>query len=137
MAEMIRISGLRELNAALKRADVELPKKVRLSLNDATEGIADDAGRHFPQRSGRGARSYKARSTRTAARVVMGGAKARYVPWMDFGGQGRVAGRPAKRPFIRTGRYLFPALERRRPEYLADLERVLVEVAVEAGFEAG
>lgn len=136
MAEVIRISGLRELNAALKRADVELPKKVRISLNAATDGIAAEAARHFPRVSGRGAATYKSRSTRTASRVAMGGTKARYVPWMDFGGQGRIKGRPAHRPFIRTGRYLFPALERKRPQFVADLERVLVEVAVEAGFEA-
>lgn len=135
MAETIRITGLRELNAALKRADTELPKRVRIALNEGAEIVAKGAASVVPRRTGRAAASYKARSTRTAARVAMGGARARYVPWLDFGGKtGR--GKSVERTFYKDGRYLFPTLARKRPEVEEKLLAALVGVAEDAGFEA-
>lgn len=134
MAESIRIDGLRELNAALKRADTELPKRVRLELNDAIAELAKEVAGRFPRRSGRAAGSVRPRSTRTAARLAMGGARAPYAAWLDFGGAvGRK--RSVRRRFYQSGRYLWPTFAKRKPDILARLERALVEVAREAGFD--
>lgn len=127
----IQITGLRQMNKALKQVDTDLPKGTRLALNEGATIVADEARPHVPRRTGRAAATYRARSTRTAARVAIGGAKAPYVPWLDFGGTANTA----KRQFIKSGRYLFPALERKRPEVLAALERAVVAVVEGAGLD--
>lgn len=127
----IQITGLRELNKALKQVDRDLPKGTRLALNEGAAVVAREASSHVPRRTGRAASTYRARSTRTASRVAIGGAKARYVPWLDFGGTANTA----KRQFIKSGRYLFPALERKRPEVLAALEHAVVAVVEGSGLD--
>lgn len=133
MAETVRITGLRELNAALKRADEDLPKQVRVALNAASEDLVSQTRSRVPKKSGRAARSYKTAATRTAARVRVGGRTARYVPWLEFGGEGRRSGRPSKRPFIREGRYLYPQLRRMRPQFEKDLIEAIGGVVRSAG----
>jgi hypothetical protein len=130
----IKITGLKELNKALKKGSAELPKKVRLALNDAASDIAKGAADKVPKRTGKAASTYKARSTRTASRVVMGGSKAPYTPWLDFGG--RVGkNKSVVRKFYSDGRYLFPTLGKQKPEFSEKLLKLLVEIAKEAGFE--
>lgn len=134
MSEAIRITGIRELNKALRQINKDLPKRTRLAFNEGAEIVAQEAAAHVPVRTGRAKSTYRARSSQREARVAIGGAKARYVPWLDFGGRtGR--GRTAVRPFYKKGRYLFPALDRRRPEILAKLEEGVVGLVEEAGLE--
>lgn len=135
MAETVTITGLRELNAALRRVDSELPKGIRLALNAASEELVRQASAKVPKRSGRAAASYKTAATRTAARVRVGGARARYVPWLEFGGEGRRPGRPATRPFISEGRYLYPTLRKMRPDFERGLLEAISEVAATAGLD--
>jgi hypothetical protein len=130
----IQITGLRELNKALKQVDADLPKQTRLALNEGAAIVADEARSKVPRRTGRAASTYRARSTRTAARVAIGGAKAKYVPWLDFGGR-TGPDKSVHRQFIKSGRYLFPALERKRPEVLAKLEKAVVAVVEGAGLD--
>jgi hypothetical protein len=108
---------------------------LRVALNQAAELLVDETRPKIPKVTGAAARSLVARSTRTAARVGVGGPKAPYYPWLDFGGQGRIAGRPAAREFIREGRYVYPTLREIRPEIEAKLQRALVAVARDAGLE--
>jgi hypothetical protein len=135
MAErMVHVTGLTELNRALRKVDTELPKRVRVALNGAAEDIAVGARSQVPRRSGRAAATYKARSTRTAARVAMGSARAPYVPWLDFGGK-TGKGRSVSRPFYKEGRYLFPTLRKQRPQFEDKLLDAVMGVAKDAGFE--
>lgn len=130
----IKITGIKELNKVLRKGSADLPKKVRLALNDAASDIVKGAAAKVPKRSGKAAASYKVRSTRTAARVIMGGNKAPYTPWLDFGG--RVGpNKSVERKFYTDGRYLFPTLAKQKPEFTEKLLKLLVEIAVEAGFE--
>jgi hypothetical protein len=130
----IKITGIKELNKALRKGSADLPKKVRLALNEASADIAKGAAAKVPKRTGRAAASYKVRSTRTAARIVMGGNKAPYTPWLDFGGHvGK--NKSVERKFYTDGRYLFPTLAKQKPEFTEKLLRLLVEIAAEAGFE--
>ncbi len=131
----IRVEGLREFQRALRSMDNDLPKQIRVILNDATGIVVAYAQPRIPRKTGRAAASVKARSSQREARVAVGGNRAPYYPWLDFGGQGRVAGRPAPRPFIREGRYLYPALTVKRQEVTDVMSRGIAALAERAGLE--
>ena len=65
----------------------------------------------------------------------MGGQKAPYMPWLDFGGEGKRRGRPAARPFIREGRYVYHALAVRKVEITQIMADGMAELARTAGLE--
>ena len=132
MTAEVRITGLRDFQRGLKEMDSDLPKALRLGLNDAADIIVSDARPRIPRRSGRAKGSVKARSTQKAARVVGGGNRAPYYPWLDFGGQ--IPSGP-RRPFLKDGRYIYNAYFRNRGEFRELLEENLVKVAKQAGLE--
>lgn len=130
--EAIHIVGFRELSRGLKRMDGELPKMLRLMANDAAQLVVDEAAKQVPVKSGAARKSIKVASTRTAARVQAGSKKVPYFGFLEFGGS--VGPRKSsKRPFIREGRYLWPAIIRRREDIQAELERGIRKVAEAAG----
>lgn len=135
METRIAVGGLAGLNRGLRAIDKEAPKALRVALNEAATLLVDRAKPDVPSVTGAARRSMVARSTRTSARVAVGGRKAPYFPWLDFGGQGRVKGRPAARPFIREGRYIYPTLRRIRPEIEAQLQESISAVIRRAGLE--
>lgn len=136
MDAAIRVDGLREFTRDLKRLDDELPKAVRLALNEAGELVIGEAKPRVPTLTGRARGSMRAASTRTAVRVRAGGRRAPYYPWLDFGGRvGRR--RSVHRPFIKSGRYLFDAYfdlagSGRFQEVMTE---ALLDVARQAGIE--
>lgn len=131
----IKIDGLRDLQRALKQADGESQKRLRLVLNKAADLVVDDASSHVPRGpSGNARASLKARSGQREAVAVAGGRKAPYYPWLDFGGRvGR--NRSVERRFIKSGRYLYPAWSDNRQKILTLLADEIVEVAKSAGLE--
>jgi hypothetical protein len=130
----IGIQGLSEFNRGLRRLDTEAPKGLRVALNGVT-GILIDATRpKIPRRTGNAAASLKAKSTRTSARVSVGGRKARYYPWLDFGGKTGI-NRSVDRPFYSDGRYLYPTLAEIRPKIETALVEALADVARNAGLD--
>jgi hypothetical protein len=131
----INIKGIRELQRALKTADSNLPKQLRVALNKASNEVIDYAQGVMPRKTGRAVGSLKARSSQREARVGLGGKRAPHAPWLDFGGQGRVAGRPAPRPFRKEGRYVYRGLELRRDRITEIMNDGLHELAREAGLE--
>lgn len=136
MEQAIRIDGLAQFSRNLKKVDAELPKALRKALNDAADLVVTDAKARVPKRTGKAAGSIKAASTRTAVRVKAGGVRAPYYQWLDWGGR---VGRKKKtvRPFIKEGRYLYPAYFHLRDSGRIQqvLERSLLEVAQQAGVE--
>ncbi|MEV4212917.1 HK97 gp10 family phage protein [Micromonospora sp. NPDC049662] len=134
MADKIRVTGLREFQAQLRAMDAGLPKQLRLALNEAADEIIDYAGPRFPRRSGAAAASLKARSSQRVARIALGGRRAPYAPWLDFGG--RVGpGRSVVRPYIRGGRYVYKGLEVRRDRVTEIMSAALTALARDAGLE--
>jgi hypothetical protein len=132
--EPIKITGLAEFNRDLRKLDAELPKVLRLAHNEAAQLIVDYARPRVPTKTGRAAASIKAKSTRTETRVSGGSKRASYYPWLDFGG--RVGPkRSVHRPFIKQGRYLYPALGANYDKFVALLEEKLIDVARQAGVE--
>lgn len=133
--EQIRIDGLKEFQKALRGIDRDLPKQVRVIFNEATGLVIDWAVPRIPKRSGRAAGSVKARSSQREARVAIGGRRAPYMPWLDFGGEGKRKGRPSARPFIRKGRYLYAGLDATRDDVEQVMIKGLADLAASAGLE--
>jgi hypothetical protein len=130
----IRIEGLAQFSRALRKLDADAPKGLRLAFNEAADVVIARVRPKVPTLSGRARRSVKAKSTRTQARVAVGGPSAPYFPWLDFGG--RVGRRKRTvRPFIKEGRYLFPGLSESHREVQAVLERALSGVVRSSGLE--
>jgi hypothetical protein len=135
MSAKIEISGLREFQRSLRQMNANLPKQIRLIFNKALDLVVDYARPRFPRKTGRAAGSLKTRSSQREARVALGGARAPYAPWLDFGGQGRVKGRPPHRPFIKGGRYVYRGLEVNRGKITDVMSEGLTELARGAGVE--
>lgn len=135
MPERITITGLREFQAHLRSMDAGLPKMLRIVLNDASGVVIDWARPRIPSRTGRARGSLKARSSQRESRVAIGGARAAWVPWLDFGGEGKRKGRPPARPFLREGRYLYQGLKVKRAEVTEIMSAGLTQLAKDAGLD--
>lgn len=135
LIEPIRIDGLRDLQRALKQADGESQKKLRLVLNRAADIVIDDARGLVPRGpSGNARASLKAKSGQREAVAVGGSRKAEYYPWLDFGGRvGR--NRSVERRFIKEGRYLYPSWSKNRKRILETMADEITEVARAVGLE--
>lgn len=130
----IEVHGLREFRRNLRRMDRNLPKGLRTAGNKAAEVVVKHAKPKVPRRTGRAAGSVRAASTTSAARVAGGGARVPYYPWLDFGG---AVGRnnSVKRPFYKTGRYIWKSFAEHKAQVQDELLEALVEVAESAGVE--
>lgn len=134
MQAKIAVEGLAEFNRGLRKLDSEAPKQLRIALNGAAELLVKRTRPRVPSRSGNARASMKAQSTRTSARVSVGGRKAPYFPWLDFGGRtGR--NKSVVRPFYTDGRYVFVTLRDIGPEIQRSLEDGIAQVARNAGLE--
>jgi hypothetical protein len=132
----IKIQGLREFQAAMRAVDKELPKELRLMFNDVVKIVADAARPMVPSRTGTAAGSIKPQSTQRMGQVKAGGGRAKYYPWLDFGGSvGRQ--KSVHRPFLKTGRYLFVAYKAHKPAIEAKTAAGIMELVRKSGLEAG
>lgn len=129
----VSVVGLAQLNKGLRAIDSQAPKELRLALNEAAQLLVDRTRPKIPVVTGAARRSLVARSTRTSARVAVGGKKAPWFPWLDFGGEGKRPGRPSARPFLGEGRYVYPTLRQIRPQIEAQLQESLSRVVRNAG----
>jgi hypothetical protein len=134
MADAIAIDGLNQFVRNLKALDRDLPKALRIAFNEAADVVVQDARPRIPTLTGKARGSVKARSTQTASRVVGGGNRAPYYPWLDFGGRvGRR--RSVHRPFLKYGRYIYASWYANQPRYVRLLEDALLDAAASAGIE--
>lgn len=151
----IKIVGLRDFQASLRRVDRDLPKQLRVIFNEAAEIVAVDARRKVPVRSGRAKATVKALSQQRKGIVQGGGPRAPYYPWLDFGGtvgRGRTgrggvlsaAGRAdfgtagsVSRPFYKAGRYIYPSYKRHQEDVMDIAAAGMVELAHRAGLGVG
>lgn len=132
--DQVRIQGLAQFRRALRQLDASLPRTLRVAMNEAAALLIRKAQPLVPRVTGKAANSMKVRSSQAAVRVAVGGNKAPYFPWLDFGGR---VGRndSARRPFITEGRYLYPTLRANRSEFDEVLEEALKGAARNAGIE--
>jgi hypothetical protein len=136
-SDRITIRGIKELQRALKRMDADLPKLLRVTFNEASALVINYAEARMPSVTGAARASLKARSSQREARVALGGRKAPYAPWLDFGGQGRVAGRPPARPFQREGRYVYAGLRAENDRITDMMDKALHDLITSSGLEEG
>lgn len=134
MEAKISVTGLAEFNRGLRQLDSEAPKALRVALNEAADTLIQATTPLIPRRSGAAAGSLKAKSTRTSARVSVGGRQAPYYPWLDFGGSTGPR-KSVVRPFYKKGRYLYVTLEKVRPQIEEVLRRKITDVARNAGLQ--
>lgn len=135
MIDPIKIDGLDRFVRNLRTLDADLPKTLRKAQNDAADLVVQWARPRVPRRTGRAARSIRAASTARATRVREGGKRVPYMPWLDFGGQGRTKGHPAKRPFVKEGRYVWAGLAANRDQVGKVVTGALLDAARSAGVE--
>lgn len=111
----VKVKGLRDLQAALKATEDGLQKELRVALNRAADLVASGAARRVPVKTGRARASLRAQSSQREAKVVGGSKKAAYYGWLEFGGRiGR--DKATRRPFVKGGRYLWPAYAAQRAQ---------------------
>jgi hypothetical protein len=121
----------RAAQRALRGFSRDLEKEVRREMRLIARVVRDDARAAVPRGSGRG--GHMASGIRSGAdgivpyvsRARSGGRgnKLAGLPWLDHGGQ-----RPrdnSARPFIREGRYLFPAVDRGRERAVRDMNAIV------------
>lgn len=119
MSVTVKVEGLRELRAALGKADRNAPKALDRALKDAAQLVVNDAKRRIPlgpPAGGHVRSSVRSAKVSHGVEVRAGGARYPYYMWLEFGG--RVGRRHAtKRDRVKSGRYL-------RPAFLARQKRV-------------
>lgn len=132
--EPVRVDGLRDLQRQLKAAENASPTMLRLALNDVSQIVVNVARPRIPTLTGTARSTLRAASTATSARVSVGGTKAPYYPWLDFGG---AVGRhkSIRRPFIRSGRYIYPAYSQEHTNIMRLLEKRVSQVITNAGLD--
>lgn len=140
LVDPIRVEGLREFTKACKAADETTGPMIKGVLNDGINIVLNHARPRVPARTGVARGSMKAKSTAREARIVAGGNKAPYYPWLDYGGRvGRGRTGPntgsVNRPFYGGGRYLYPAYSATRDEVAAVMQDGLVDLGKSIGLE--
>lgn len=135
--EVIRITGLRELRTELRGMDRRLPREIRKAGNEAVAIVVSSAKPRVPvgpARGGHASSSIRGASTQSSVGVAEGGARYRYMPWLDFGGTiNRHTGHPTHRPYIKKGRYIWAAFADHRRRVLDGYQRALADAARRAG----
>lgn len=136
----VQVTGLKDVQTAVARVDREAPNVLKNAFKEIAQETVRAAVGDVPHRTGAAARSYRPRATRRGASVAMGGPKAPYAPWLDWGGstkvdptggsQGRVY-----RPFEPKGRYLYPNLVDNLEQIQEDVAVALNRVMAQYGLE--
>lgn len=127
----IQVSGIRGLRAALKAAEGHLPSELRKGLNEVANIIVVDARPHIPvgqdRHPGRLAGALRARSTQTAAQVVLGTARTPYAQAIYWGTGPRAGQRGPHN--IKAHQVMHESFERQKPAIANTLRAVLDRIA--------
>jgi len=149
MTEIVKIEGLADFQAALRRMDGQSQKMLRVVLNEAAEIVAEAAKKKAPEKTGALRNSIRATSQQRYAVVSGGSSRVPYFGFIDYGGTvGRarsseryrfakrkgLAGARAVREFIPTGRILYPAFLANEAEVRKAMEQGLTKLARDVGF---
>lgn len=138
----VKVSGLREVVAAMKQADADIPKRLREYLLPIARMVASGASAKVERDTGAAAGSLTARAGQRGASVAFGGSSAPHYPWLDFGGSVGRGHRPGvpwsgsvRRDFIKGGRYVYPTIEEHREEIGEAVLDAVARAATDAGLE--
>ncbi len=108
-------ASLTAFRNALKGIDTGAPKVLRKGLRQASKIITDEARTRMPRKTGKARSSLKPRASSDKASLEMGGAKAPYFGFLDYGNKVRAMGGVGRgdsvpRDFKPKGRYVYPAI---------------------------
>lgn len=135
MADFVRteVHGVRELVSAFRRLDRNLPEESAKELQGIGNRVTHEIQAKVPIDIGRARGSFRVRKKQTSITLAAGGARAPYYQWLDFGGRvGR--NKSVTRPYMKSGRYIYPTIAERGPEIKSQVENALVKLARKAGF---
>jgi len=125
----VRVTGLAETRRSLKRMDDDLPKQLATELKAVAETVVSDARSRVPVRKGKARDSLRVTG---GATVYINGGKAAvpYYAWLDFGGDLKPSGgrrNRQSRPFLKRGRFIYPAIDRNRSRIEAAAEKAVAD----------
>ena len=134
---VVAIVGIKALSRDINKLTDDdrsaLFKAIQSAGKTAAEPVAVATRAALPQRSGTLAGTVRSSGTRTGATVRVGTARADYAGWIDFGGT-RHRPHDSTRPYVKDGRYLFPAArglaERSEQLYSDAMSKVFVASGV-------
>lgn len=130
----IRVTGIVDLQRALRQMDKDAPKELAAELASVSELVLRKARPKVPHLTGAAQGSMKVKKQQRGAALAVGGSRAEYYPWLDFGGRvGR--GGSVRREVIRGGRYIYPTVAENSAEIKSMVDAVLEKMARRAGFE--
>ena len=142
MTPGVKVQGLREVVAALREADAEVPKRLREYLLPIARLVAARTAAKVPRDTGDAAGSVSARAGQRGASVAVGGASAPYFPWLDYGGSVGKGHRPGVpwsgsvvRPWMPGGRYVYPTIAEHRDEIAEAALDAVERSATDAGLK--
>lgn len=142
MANVVKISGIKETSKALREVSKDAQKELRKGMLEIADTVARAASAKVPSVSGAAAASIKPKGSVKGASISMGGPSAPYYPWLDFGGsvgrghKAKQAGSGSiKRPFIKEGRFLYPTIGEHK-DYIGETAyKLLADLAEKHGLE--
>lgn len=119
----VDVLGLRALMRDLKRlADPragDLAAALAQAGRQAAQPVADAVRSAYPSKSGRLAGSVRVTGSRSGAAVRVGRKNVAYAGPVDFGGY------PGDRPYIASGRYLYPAMLAQQTQVVAAYQQAV------------
>lgn len=132
---VIRVTGIREVNAALKSIGNGAEKDMGKAFKPIAERIASTSRGKMPSITGSARKSVTSGGTQRGAHVSYGGAKAPHTPWLEFGGSTKATETTVRRPFVKQGRYIWPTIMEARENIEEAAEDVLLDLATRHGFD--
>jgi hypothetical protein len=111
VAPEVGLVGVKALVRDLKKVESDTSGPVLVAMREAAreaaQPVAIRARGTLPDVSGDLVATVRVNATRTGASVRMGSARVPYAGWVEFGGR-RHHPHESSRPYVKTGRYLFP-----------------------------
>lgn len=137
----IKITGLKELAAAFKQIDRDLPKHLRTRFKVVADTIVGKAQQRMPFITGSAAHDLKPVAGATYAGISRPGGgpgSTSHYPWLDFGGttgRGHQMGPgqgAIKRMMPKGGRYLYPAISESTQIIIKAADEAMADTCAEA-----
>lgn len=130
----IQVNGIADVQKALRSVSADLPRDLRRINKEAADLVREGARSRAPRRTGKLRDSIASRAEQRGASLKGGGARVPYFGFIDFGGSvGR--NNSVKRPFIRRGRIIYPAVNDKRDQIIDTYGRNLNQLLRGAGLQ--
>lgn len=111
----VEIQGVRDLQKALRQISKEAVKELSEGLAEVTQVVLNEARPLVDRgKTGNAQASMKVKKNQRGAQLAVGGTKAPYFQWLEWGGRTGI-NKSVSRPFIPEGRSIYPTLRKKSP----------------------